>query len=71
MSPDELMNGCLKIRTDFYSARCIIKRLFSNPVNFRPLNFFVFILANYISHREIMKKQGQLLGGILNEADTD
>lgn len=71
MSPDELMNGCLKMRTDFYSAGCIIKRLFSNPVNFRPLNFFVFILANIISHREILKKQGQLLGGILNEADAD
>lgn len=71
MSPEELMEGCLKMRTDFYSAGCIIKRLFSNPVNFIPLNFFVFILANIISHREILKKQGQLLGGILNETDVD
>lgn len=71
MSPEELMNGCLKMRTDFYSTGCIIKRLFSNPINFIPLNFFVFILANIISHREILKKQGQLLGGILNETDVD
>lgn len=71
MSPEELMNGCLRIRTRFYSAGCILKRLFSNPINFRPINFFVFILANLISHREILKKQGQLLGGILDEADAD
>lgn len=71
MSPEQLRDGCLKMRTDFYSARCILKRLFSNPINFIPLNFFVFILANVISHREILKKQGQLLGGILNEADVD
>lgn len=71
MSPEQLRDGCLKMRTDFYSARCILKRLFSNPINFIPLNFFVFIMANIISHREILKKQGQLLGGILNEADVD
>ena len=71
MSPEQLRDGCLKMRTDFYSARCILKRLFSNPINFIPLNFFVFILANVISHGEILKKQGQLLGGILNEADVD
>lgn len=71
MSPEQLRDGCLKMRTDFYSAKCILKRLFSNPINFIPINFVVFLLANMISHREILKKQGQLLGGILNEADVD
>lgn len=71
MSPEQLRDGCLKMRTDFYSVRCILKRLFSNPIHFIPLNFFVFLLANVISHREILRKQGQLLGGILNEADVD
>lgn len=71
MTPEQLREGCLKMRTDFYSFRCVVKRLFSNPVNFIPMNFFVFVLANIISHREILKKQGQLLGGILNETDTD
>ncbi len=71
MSPEELRDGCLKMRTQFYSVRCILKRLCSNPVNFRPLNFFVFILANFISRREIHKKQGQLLGGMLYETDVD
>lgn len=71
MSPEQLRDGCLKMRTDFYSAKCILKRLFSNPINFVPLNLFVFILANVVSHREILKKQGQLLGGMLNETDVD
>lgn len=71
MSPEQLRDGCLKMRTDFYSVRCILKRLCSNPIYFKPLNFFVFILANFISRREIHKKQGQLLGGMLNETDVD
>ena len=71
MTPQQLRDGCLKIRTDFYSAGCVIRRLFSNPINFIPLNLFVFVLANIISHKEIHKKQGQLLGGILNETDVD
>lgn len=71
MTPEELQNGCLKIRTDFYSIRCILKRLFSNRANFIPINFLVFILANFISRREIQRKQGRILGGLLNEADAD
>lgn len=71
MTPEELQNGCLKMRTDFYSVGCILKRLFSNRANFIPINFLVFVLANFISRKEIHKKQGQLLGGILNETDAD
>lgn len=70
MSPRELEKGCLKIRTEFYSVKCILRRLFSNPANFMPWNLVVFILANFISRREIHSKQGQMLGGILNEADA-
>lgn len=62
MSPEQLRDGCLKIRKNFYSVRCILKRLFANPINFIPVNFLVFILANFISRREISKKQGQPLG---------
>lgn len=71
MTPEQLCDGCLTMRTDFYSVGCILKRLFANPINFLPMNFLVFILANFISRREIQKKQGQLLGGILNETDVD
>lgn len=71
MTPDELRDGCLKMRTDFYSVKCILKRLFGNPHNFKPYNLAVFLMVNFISRREIRKKQGQLLGGILNETDVD
>lgn len=71
MTPEELRDGCLKIRTDFYSVRCILKRLFGNPHNRKPGNLLVFLLANFISRREIHQKQGQLLGGLLHEADAD
>ena len=71
MTPEDLQNGCLKMRTDFYSLRCIFKRLFGNKYNFLPLNLFVFMAANLISGKEIKKKQGQMLGGVLGEADAD
>ncbi len=71
MTPAELRDGCLAIRTRFYSAGSIIRRLFSNPIHFIPWNFMVFLLINFISRKEIRTKQGQLLGGILNETDVD
>ncbi|MBQ8927966.1 MAG: B12-binding domain-containing radical SAM protein [Oscillospiraceae bacterium] len=71
MSPEALRDGCLSIRTRFYSPSCIFKRMLGNPYHLKPLNLFVFLLANFISRREIRHKQGQLLGGILNEADVD
>ncbi len=71
MTADELRDGCFQIRSKFYSIPCILRRLFANPVHFRPMNLIVFLLANMISRREIHKKQGQILGGILHEADTD
>ena len=71
MSPEDLQNGCLKMRTDYYSLGCIFKRLFGNKYNFLPLNLFVFMAANLISGKEIKKKQGQMLGGVLGEADAD
>lgn len=71
MTPEELRDGCLDMRTRFYSRRCVIKRLFGNIRNFRPMNFFVFTAINIISRREIKRKQGQLLGGVLGETDAD
>lgn len=71
MTPEQLRDGCLHIRTKFYSIPSIVKRLFSNPVHFLPMNFLVFILANLISRKEIHRKQGQLLGGMLYETDAD
>ena len=71
MTPEQLQDGCLRMRTKFYSMPCIIRRLFGNVSHLRPANMAVFLLANFVSKREIRKKQGQLLGGYLHEADAD
>lgn len=71
MTPEQLRDGCLRMRTAFYSTGCIIKRLFADPFHLIPLHFFVFVMANLISRREIRRKQGQLLGGLLHETDAD
>ena len=71
MTPEELQDGCLWMRTQFYSLPCILRRFFGNIVHMRPMIAFVFLLANLISGREIRAKQGQLLGGELGASDTD
>lgn len=71
MTPEQLRDGCLTIRTKFYSIPCILKRLFSSPIHFIPWNLLVFLLTNFISRKEIRSKQGQLLGGLLNETDVN
>lgn len=71
MTPDELKEGCLRIRTEFYSLPVIAKRFFRNKVYWNPVNLFVYLLTNLISRREIKAKQGQMLGGILGETDVD
>ena len=71
ITPEELRDGCLDIRTRFYSIGCILKRLFGNIHNFLPMNFFVFMAANLISRKEIKKKQGQMLGGVLGDAEDE
>jgi radical SAM superfamily enzyme YgiQ (UPF0313 family) len=71
MTPEQLRDGCLAIRTRFYGLRCILGRLFSNPVHLFPSHFILFLLANLISRREIRRKQGKLLGGMLHETDFD
>ena len=71
MTPEALQDGCLSMRTRFYSVPCILRRLFGNLRCMTPMNLIVFLLANFISRREIRSKQGQLLGGILGASDVD
>ncbi|MBR2088108.1 MAG: B12-binding domain-containing radical SAM protein [Oscillospiraceae bacterium] len=71
MTPEALQDGCLRIRTEFYSLPCILRRFFGNIGNMSPMTALVFLLANFVSGREIRAKQGQLLGGVLGASDTD
>ena len=71
MTPEDLQEGCMRMRTQFYSLPCILRRFFGNLRHLNPVTGFVFLLANLISGREIKAKYGQLLGGVLGAPDTD
>lgn len=71
MTPLDLRDGCIHMRARFYSVGSILRRLFAWPNFLFPWNFTVFLLANFISRKEIRSKQGQILGGTLHEAHSD
>jgi radical SAM superfamily enzyme YgiQ (UPF0313 family) len=63
MTADELTEGCLLARHQFYSAASIIQRAFDFKTNARSLaRLGVYALANLISKRELNQKLGQRLG---------
>jgi len=71
LTPEQLYDGCHRIRSKFYSISCIMKRLVLNPAHYSPRNMMIYCLINFISKKEIRAKRAQLLGGILNESDVD
>lgn len=63
MTPDELKEGCWRIRNRFSSTGSIMKRLLSFKNNARNLqNIFLFLLINVVSRLEIRRKMGCRLG---------
>lgn len=63
MSPEELADGCYRVRNDFNKYSSIIKRLFKSKSNHRNIfNTAIFLGANLISKKEIANKQGAILG---------
>lgn len=62
MTPEELEEGCKKARYTFNTYKNIFKRLFGNRIYFNPVNACVFLLLNFISRKEIYRKQGKVLG---------
>lgn len=67
MAPAELTAGCYWARTEFNRLANTVKRGMDLRANARnPRNAAVFTLANWISRREIHRKQGMALGD-----DTD
>lgn len=59
MSPEELSEGCFRIRKAFNSYRNIALRMFENRQNFsHPV---IYLTSNLISRKEILKKQGRTL----------
>jgi radical SAM superfamily enzyme YgiQ (UPF0313 family) len=65
MSPEELTRGCFEARRKFNTVRSIARRLVDRRANFRsPYNAGIYMLANFISRREIYRKQSRALGGV-------
>ena len=63
MTADELTEGCLFARRQFYSAASIIQRACDWSTNCRSLSrLSIYTLANLISKRELKQKLGHRLG---------
>lgn len=62
IAAERLTELCFKAKQKFYSYPSIASRIFSIEKKTKWLDKGVTLLANIISHREIIKKQGQTLG---------
>ena len=63
MTPEQLAEGCFKMRRDFGAYSSIFKRLVSSGANSGSLyNMFAYMAINMASIKEIMNKQGESLG---------
>ncbi|MBL8079883.1 MAG: B12-binding domain-containing radical SAM protein [Anaerolineales bacterium] len=63
MTPEQLAEGCFKMRRDFGAYSSIFKRLVSSGANSGSLyNMFGYMAINLASIKEIMNKQGESLG---------
>ena len=63
MSADELTAGCFAARREFNTPGSILGRMFDLRANCRsPLRAGVYLVANLLSRREILRKQGRRLG---------
>lgn len=72
MSAEQLTNGCLEIRRKFYQSSSILMRSINRPLPFYlPANLGSYLLANFISRREILNKQNQALGFTGQSSNTE
>lgn len=64
MTADELTEGCFRARRDFNRYSSMLHRAWDPRTNCRdPYRLGVFVASNLVSRTEIMRKQGQPLGG--------
>jgi len=62
MTPDELAEGCFRLRREFNSYSSIAKRMFASQNGGSLYNLFGYLSINLISRKEIYNKQGEALG---------
>jgi radical SAM superfamily enzyme YgiQ (UPF0313 family) len=64
MTADELTEGCFRARREFNRYSSIFHRAWNLHTNCRdPYRLGIFVASNLVSRREILRKQGQPLGG--------
>ena len=64
MTPEQLAEGCYRARRAFNTYRSIFRRPLDWRTNCRsPRRLGTFLLGNFVSRREILRKQGMALGG--------
>lgn len=71
ISPEELRDGCFAIRTRFYRFGSIAVRAARSGAWRSPTRLALYLALNLVSKKEIARKQGRILGGLLYEADAD
>lgn len=65
MTAEELTRACFSARQKFNTMKSIFHRINDRRTNLRsPLRAGVFLLSNYVSRREIYRKQKRALGGL-------
>jgi radical SAM superfamily enzyme YgiQ (UPF0313 family) len=65
MTAEELTTACFSARQKFNTMKSIFHRINDRRTNLRsPLRAGVFLLSNYVSRREIYRKQKRALGGL-------
>jgi radical SAM superfamily enzyme YgiQ (UPF0313 family) len=65
MTAEEMTEGCFSARQKFNTMKSILYRINDRRTNLRsPLRAGVFLLSNYVSRREIYRKQRRALGGL-------
>jgi radical SAM superfamily enzyme YgiQ (UPF0313 family) len=63
MTAEELTEGCIRARSQFYKYSSIAKRAFDPKANCRSIyNLEAFLAANLISRKELSRKLGHRLG---------
>jgi len=63
MTPGQLTNGCFRARCLFNRYRSIASRALDFKTNCRsPVRLGLYLLSNFISRKEIFRKQGKALG---------
>lgn len=63
MSARELTDGCWRARRDFNAMSSIARRFLTPRTLAHPMHAAQFLLGNWVSRREIHRKQGVPLGG--------